>query len=186
VKRRVLVLALAAAGVLAVLLAYRAWRSPEAPADLEAARAEHARLRARLEALADADPVVVETLADPASAIVGIRGPLVQEIVEVVASRYLDRVELDLPLDARVHESRDVTVRTFVGPVDAGTWTLDLTVHRVRGRLRARRPTLSSRPGATRLGSTCRWCSRRRGGTPPSASPGTAAPWAGSSAATSR
>jgi len=134
----------------AVLLA-SAWivscRGPKPPADLGAARAEHARLRARLDVLAAEDAVVTEALAQPASAIVAIRTPLIQGIVDVVAQRYLDRVELDLPLDARVHESQDVKIGTWVGDVVAGTWTLDLVIHGVRGRLRARKPTLSAAAG---------------------------------------
>jgi hypothetical protein len=124
-----------------------ACRGPKAPADLGAARTEHARLRARLDVLAREDAVVTEALAQPASAIVALRTPLVQGIVDVVAQRYLDRVELDLPLGARVHESREVKVDTLVGDIVAGTWTLDLVVHRVRGRLRAGKPTLAPATG---------------------------------------
>jgi hypothetical protein len=119
-------------------------RGTQAPADLGAARAEHARLRARLAELAAKDAVVAESAEQRASAVVAIRNPLVQELVDLLAQRYLDRVELDLPLEARVKESRDVHVDTFLGRMHAGTWTLDLVVHRVRGRLRARKPALAA------------------------------------------
>lgn len=136
-----------AAAVLLASACLVARRGPKPPADLGAAQAEHARLRARLDVLAREDAVVTEALAQPASAIVAIRTPLVQGIVNVVAQRYLDRVDLDLPLDARVHESREVKVDTWVGGVVAGAWTLDLVIHRVRGRLRARTPTLAPAAG---------------------------------------
>ena len=135
-----------AAAALLLAGAALACQGPAVPADLGAARAQHARLRARLQELAAKDPVVQEAVALPASAIVGMRTSLVQELVDVVARRYLDQVDLDLALEAQVRESRDVTVDTFVGPVQAGTWTLDLVVHRVRGRLATGRPDTA--PGA--------------------------------------
>jgi len=67
--------------------------------------------------------------------------------VRAVAARYLDRVSLDLPLEKKVHEARDVEVGTFLGKVDAGTWTLDVTIHRVQGTLRARPPRVAAAPG---------------------------------------
>ena len=60
-----------------------------------------------------------------------------------VAARYLDHVALDLPLEKQVHDTHELTVGTFLGKVTAGTWTLDVTIHRVRGLLRARPPSVA-------------------------------------------
>src|SRR5205085_4322193 len=79
--------------------------------------------------------------------VVGIRPALVQTVVREVAGRYLDRVALDLPLRETIHDTHDVEVGTFLGHIHAGTWTLDVTLHGVRGTLRAGAPRVSAAPG---------------------------------------
>ncbi|HUG54761.1 MAG TPA: hypothetical protein VMR21_14225, partial [Vicinamibacteria bacterium] len=54
---------------------------------------------------------------------------------------------LDLPLERTVHETGELRVKTFLGHVTVGTWTVEATIHRVRGRLRARAPTVAAAPG---------------------------------------
>ena len=117
--------------------------------DLARARAEHERLRKQFEQVAAHDPVVSEALAQGGEVILGVRPLFVQEVVREVDARYLDRVVLDLPLEVHVHDSGDVKVGTFLGHLNAGTWTLDVTIHRVRGLLRARTPRVASAPDNT-------------------------------------
>jgi hypothetical protein len=112
----------------------------------EGQRAEHERQRAEFAALAAADPVVTEALAQGGDVILGIRPALVQDVLSEVATHYLDRVALDLPLEKQVHDTHEVTVGTFLGKMNAGTWTLDVTIHRVRGLLRARAPSVAAAP----------------------------------------
>jgi hypothetical protein len=116
-----------------------------------AAHAEHERLRRRFQELARRDAVVAEVTREPTDVVVAVRTGLVEELAREVALRYLDRVALDLPLEAHVQESRDVHVSTPVGSVHAGAWTVDVTVHRVRGTLRARTPRVRAQ-GANGLG----------------------------------
>lgn len=114
---------------------------------LPGSRAEHARLRAAFDRLAERDPLVTEALAQGGDVVIGVRPALVQSVLGQVAARYLDRVDLDLPLEQQVHEAHDLHVGTFLGRLNAGTWTLDVTIHRVRGTLRAREPRVEAAPG---------------------------------------
>src|SRR5262249_41725510 len=88
-----------------------------------------------------------EALRQRGDLVVGVSPALVESVLRAVAARYLDRVDLDLPLEVRVHEAHDLHVGTFLGQLNAGTWTLDVAVHRVRGTLRAREPRVHAAPG---------------------------------------
>jgi hypothetical protein len=109
-------------------------------------RADHERLRAAFAELAARDPVVSEVLARKGDVVVGVRPALVQSLLGGVAAHYLDQVSLDLRLEEKIHEARELHVGTFLGRIHAGAWTLDLTIHRVRGVLRAGSPRLTSAP----------------------------------------
>ena len=150
-RRGRLVAGIVAAVALAVALATsRRLRSPAER--FEAQRAEHERRRAEFAVLAAADPVVKEALAQGGDVILGIRPALVEDVLREVAVRYLDRVALDLPLEKQVHDTHEVQVGTFLGKMNAGTWTMDMTIHRVTGTLRARRPHVApARGNALRL-----------------------------------
>jgi len=130
-----------------LVLAFAACRSRLRGDDLFRARREHARMRAAFAQLSARDPVVTEALAQGGDLVVGIRPALVQAVLREVAGRYLDRVALDLPLDAKIHETNEVEVGTFLGRIHAGDWTLDVTIHRVRGTLRAGVPHVSPAAG---------------------------------------
>jgi hypothetical protein len=115
----------------------------------EGQRAAHERQRAEFAKIVATDPVVAEALAQGGDVILGIRPALVEDVLQEVAARYLDRVALDLPLEKQVHDSHELTVGTFLGKMNAGTWTLDVTIHRVRGLLRARPPSVKPGPDNT-------------------------------------
>lgn len=107
------------------------------------------RLRADFAELVAHDPVVSEALAQGGDVTVGIRPTLAQALLGQVAAHYLDNVALDLALEKHVGDSHDVSVGTFLGHINAGTWTLDVTLHRIQGRLRARTPRVAAGPDNT-------------------------------------
>jgi hypothetical protein len=82
----------------------------------------------------------VLALSPQSDVVVGLRSALVEDLVQEVARRYLDRVELDLDLEREVEERRPVEVTTPFGRVTAGEWRLHVIIHRVRGALRTRAP----------------------------------------------
>lgn len=135
--------ALAAAVLIGWWVLETACRAGTGSADVSRLRAEHERLQRELAKLAERDPVVTEALAQGGDIILGIRPALVEAVLREVATRYLDRVMLDLPLGQKVHDSGEIRVGTFLGRVNAGTWTIDVTIHSVRGMLRARPPRLA-------------------------------------------
>jgi hypothetical protein len=110
-------------------------------------------LRQRLDERIRREPHVVEVLERSARSdvVVGLRSALVEDLVQEVARRYLDHVELDLDLQREVEERREVEVPTPLGRVTAGEWRLHLVVHRVRGALRTRVPQMRPAQG-NRLG----------------------------------
>jgi hypothetical protein len=99
-----------------------------------------AALRGRVQDLVDADPFLTEVLADAGQVVVAVHPALVEDLIQEVAARYLDRVDLDLDLGVDFHEGREVKVHTFLGKLKAGRWDVDVTVGRVRGVLQARSP----------------------------------------------
>ena len=123
-----------------------ACRLPTGEATDAERRAEHERLKREFATLAAQDAVVTEALAQGGDVLLGARPALVEDVFQEVAARYLDEVVLDLPLEKTIHESRELEVGTFLGKVKAGTWTLDVTIHRVQGRLRARPPKVAVAP----------------------------------------
>lgn len=121
-------------------------RSPVAPAappraDPGDAQARGA-LHARLQELVQADPFLTEVLADEGQVVVAVSPALVEDVIQEVAGRYLDRVALDLDLGATFHAGREVKIGTFLGTVKAGRWDVDVTVERVRGVLQAGAPSV--------------------------------------------
>jgi hypothetical protein len=135
-----------AAWLLCAAIVVPSCRVPGGEATHGERRAEHERLKREFAALAAQDPVVTEALAQGGDVILGARPALIEDVFREVAARYLDKVVLDLPLEKTVHESRELEVGTFLGKVKAGTWTLDVTIHRVQGRLRARPPKVAVAP----------------------------------------
>jgi hypothetical protein len=115
-------------------------RGPD-PGDAEAAR-ERERLRQRVDELVQRDPAVARALAHGGDVQVALRSELAAAVVREAARRYLDRVELDLPLEKQVRQTGTIEVGTPFGKMKAGEWTADVTVHRVRGVLAARPPAL--------------------------------------------
>lgn len=134
---------------MAILAAAAACARPQT----DAARAGRlAALKARQESLwkafdqdkAASDAIVAEALGDESEVQVALRGTLLKDLLTDVAARYLDRVALDLPLDARVDAEGEVKVKGALGlgTLTAGTWRVQLVIQRVTGVLSAHKPKL--------------------------------------------
>jgi hypothetical protein len=113
-----------------------------------------ARKRARLEELgkrfpaaAARDPLVAEAQSDEGQVLLALRAPFLQRAVEDVAQSYLDRVDLDLRLNARVDAEGEAKL---LGEFAAGVWRVHVEIPRVRAVLRAGRPMLRL-PAADRI-----------------------------------
>jgi len=109
-------------------------------------REEHARLHERFEALLAREPLVRQTERVGGDMVLAVRAGIVKEVAQEVAQRYFDRVALDLS-GIEVTESGQVHADTFLGRVSAGGWTLNVTLLRVRGLLRARSPRVELKEG---------------------------------------
>lgn len=106
---------------------------------IQALKERQARLWQQAESRIAADALVQEASKEEAEVLVVIEALLLRGLLQQVAARYLDRVELDLPLGAKVDARGDVSV----GGIHAGTWTLHLVIHRLRGTLAARTPVVT-------------------------------------------
>jgi hypothetical protein len=140
----------AACGLGLVLAGCGLFQRPERA--LERARQERDGLRRQLDERVARDAATMEALSAEGNVVVGLRAPLVQEVIAEGSRRYLDRVVLDLVLDARVEEQGDLEVQTFLGKVAAGRWHLDLVVHRVTGTLGTREARVHFKDGGNLVG----------------------------------
>jgi hypothetical protein len=130
---------LAAAAALALLLGACRPDADQARAGrIQALKARQEKLWQALEARLQQDPAVQRTVEAEPEVLVVIQGPLVQSLLRRVAERYLDRVDLDLSLGAKVEAAGDVKAKG----ITAGTWSLHLVIDRVRGRLQAKKPAV--------------------------------------------
>jgi len=125
---------------------------PEAQDRLGKMRARQEGLWKAFEAAVSRDPLLAEATADRGEVVVALNGSFLQRSVRDVASRYLERVELDLPLEATVEKAGELTVKKIVS-FKAGTWKASLAIHRIRGVLSARPPEVSL-PEGDRVGLT--------------------------------
>jgi hypothetical protein len=135
--------------VVAVLLVFAGCTLPSEDAAraarIKALKESQARLWKQFEDRIAPDPVVQGVLNEEAEVLIVIEAPLLRALIQQVAARYLDRVELNLPLGAKVDAKGEVRVKGKLGikEIHAGTWTLHLVVHRIRGVLAAREPVVT-------------------------------------------
>ncbi len=134
------------AGILATVAIAGCGRGEEATTrETQAWREERDSMRRRLAAATASDPVVREALARRGSVALAMRLSAAEDILLEASRRYLDRVVLDLPLEKRVSEKGILRVGTLFGKVSAGEWTVNATVHRVKGVLKAEKPLVRPR-----------------------------------------
>jgi hypothetical protein len=108
-------------------------------------------LEARYDTLLDSlivvtkpDTLLWAVVTDSGDVAVGLKPELIDALVREATTRYLSRVELDLPLEEEVEEGEQVKVKVLFGKrVTAGNWKVHVTVHRVQAVLRAKPPQVS-------------------------------------------
>ena len=103
-------------------------------------------LRARLDTLLAADPVVSEAMRTSGDVVIAVRAAFARSVVRELTRRYFDRVVVDLR-DIDVFRQGDLNKQTPVGRLRVGEWAVDMRVHQVKGVLRAGEPRVHFLPG---------------------------------------
>jgi hypothetical protein len=103
-------------------------------------------LRARLDTLLAADPVVAEAMRTSGDVVIAVRAAFARSVVRELTHRYFDRVVVDLR-DLDVFRQGDLRKQTPLGRVRVGEWAVDMRVHQVKGVLRAGEPRVHFLPG---------------------------------------
>lgn len=103
---------------------------------LQELKQRHAQLWVELRGRLERDATIQRAREEEGEVLVVIQTALLRSLLQRVADRYLDRVELDLVLGARVQAGGEVHAKG----INAGRWDLDLVIGRLRGVLAARPP----------------------------------------------
>jgi hypothetical protein len=96
-------------------------------------------LRARLDTLLAADPVVSKAMRTPGDVVIAVRAAFARSVVRELTRSYFDRVVVDLR-DLDVSRQGALRKQTPLGRLRVGEWAVDLRVHQVKGVLRAGEP----------------------------------------------
>lgn len=105
--------------------------------------AEVEELRQRLQARLAEDSLVQRIVADTADVLIGIRTPLLQEMMAAGTRSYLGQVRLHLEPDLVIHESETVGLRLGPLMIKAGEWRVRVTIERLEGVLAAEEVSLT-------------------------------------------
>jgi hypothetical protein len=125
---------------------------PAAVERLARKRARQEELGKRFPETAARDPLVAEAQSDEGQVLLALRASFLQRAIEDVARSYLDRVDLDLRLKAKVDAEGEARVDSKVlGDFTAGVWRVHVEIPRVRAVVRAGRPVIRL-PAADRIG----------------------------------
>jgi hypothetical protein len=104
----------------------------------------YAALHAELAERVSADTLLQTAIADSAEIALALREGLVTDLMTEAARRYLDRIELDIDTEGLTGSADgDLEIKTPLGKMTAGRWSVRLDFHRLRGTLRARSPSVS-------------------------------------------
>jgi len=128
---------------LAALGCARGGEPPVASARLQELRSSHEALHDSLESLVAGDSLLAAAAGDSGEVVLAVRETLMERLIHEVTRRYLDRVELSLEPEVQVREEGEIKVKTFLGRIKAGDWKVRLTIHSIRGVLRAKPPAVS-------------------------------------------
>jgi hypothetical protein len=115
-------------------------QGPVGSSRLPEMRARHERLHEELESLLRADPLLADPVIDGGDVVVAIRTGYLRGLIQEVARRYLDRVELDLATRIQVRQGGEVTKKTLLGTLSLGQWNVNLDIARLVGVLGAEAP----------------------------------------------
>jgi hypothetical protein len=110
---------------------------------LAALRRTEATLRDSLERIIRSDALISSATQDNGDVLLIIRGTFVTHLLRTVLREYLDRVELDLYPEKKVHKTKDLPVDTPIGVIAVGAWDVRVTVNHIKGVLQTRNPSLA-------------------------------------------
>jgi hypothetical protein len=116
-----------------------------APKRIEKLQSEYADLHKRFEKAVASEPLVASAFEGHGQVVLAIRSGLIEELAGHVASRYLDRVTVDLG-DVKAHGSGDLKKKTFLGKMKLGDWEVRVELGNMAGHLRAALPVVRLRP----------------------------------------
>jgi hypothetical protein len=116
-----------------------------APRRIEKLKTEYNQLHERFEKALSGEPVAASALLSRGQVVLAIRSGLIEELAGNVASRYLDRVTVDLG-EMSAHGQGELNKKTFLGKVKLGDWRVGAELGTVLGHLRAAQPVVSLRP----------------------------------------
>lgn len=116
-----------------------------APKRIEKLKAEYSELHKRFETAVANEPLVASAFNDQGQVVLAIRSGLIEELAGSIASRYLDRVTVDLA-DVKAHGKGKLDKQTFLGKVKLGDWDVRVELGTMLGHLRAAQPVVSLRP----------------------------------------
>ena len=133
-------------GIAVVVLAVScSWGTggPETDETLSAMRQQVEALRSTVDAQLDPAIMLAGKSLETADVVVRLRVGMLQELLTVASSQYLDEVQLHLSPGTVAQEDNEV--RTKIGPirVRAGRWALHVSINDIRATLRAHEPTIA-------------------------------------------
>ncbi len=117
----------------------------DAPKRIEKLRAEYGELHKRFEKAAASEPLVGSAFEGRGEVVLAIRSGLIEELAGNVASRYLDRVTVDLGA-VSAHGSGKLNKKTLLGKIKLGEWDVRVELGTMLGHLRAAQPVIGLRP----------------------------------------
>lgn len=112
---------------------------------IEKLRAEYRELHTRFEKAVASEPLVASAFEGKGEVVLAIRSGLIEELAGNVASRYLDRVTVDLA-DVKAQGSGELDKKTFLGKMKLGDWSVRVELGTMVGHLRAAPPVVTLRP----------------------------------------
>jgi hypothetical protein len=116
-----------------------------APKRIEKLKMEYRDLHRRFEKAVASEPLVASAFSDRGQVVLAIRSGLIEDLAGNVASRYLDRVTVNLG-DMNAHGSGELNKNTFLGKVKLGEWSVRADLGTMLGHLRAAPPVVGLRP----------------------------------------
>lgn len=109
--------------------------------ELALLRARHAALHDSLSVVLARDPLLNLTRDDSSDIALALSETLLTSMIQEVATRYLDRVEIDLE-DIEGHGDGELEIGSPIGGLTVGNWKVNVSAHEIAGVLSAQTPAI--------------------------------------------